>query len=625
VTAPRPQTVPPAATAPAAYPPWLLRFVALVVCAALPALVAAAYEVAHRPVDRSILWGVGACILAAIIAELKPVPLDDSGSRIVSLAFVFMMACQILFGWEWAALAALASTTLVQAVERAPVIKATFNAAVWVLAALASGIPAALLGWNTAHIAATDAMRLTVLAVSGGLAYIAVNVVLVSGAVALQLGVPVREVLEEYVREAGAAFAVMALVAALAASLWKLSPGLEPLLAGPLFALALSQRYARRSAMAVRAAETDGLTGLGNHRSFQTALGEVLQFSTDHDQPAALCLIDLDDFKSVNDRFGHPAGDRVLVRVAELLREEFEGFDTFRIGGEEFAVLLPGVSGEEAYRSVERLHHQLARTQLPHGEPTTVSAGIASFPDSAGEREELLRVADGALYWSKHHGKNRSCLYSPGVVRIDSPQELARTAERIARLRAAESLIRVVDAKDTYAGAHSQSVARLVEGIARAMGLDDDVVEQVRLAGLLHDLGKIAIPDRILQKPGRLEPDELRVMREHPELGCRLLQGLGVSPVDRWIRHHHEWWDGSGYPDGLAGEEIPLGSRIILVADTFDAMTSDRCYRPKGTAQAAVAELRRRSWTQFDARIVAALERHLASPLRHPLERQETG
>ena len=141
----------------------------------------------------------------------------------------------------------------------------------------------------------------------------------------------------------------------------------------------------------------------------------------------------------------------------------------------------------------------------------------------------------------------------------------------------------MVDAKDTYAGAHSQSVSRLVEGIARAMDLDEETVEQVRLAGLLHDLGKIAIPDRILQKPGKLDPDELKTMREHAELGYRLLEGLGVSPVDRWIRHHHEWWDGSGYPLGLAGEDIPLGSRIILVADAFDAMTSDRVYRAAGT------------------------------------------
>jgi putative nucleotidyltransferase with HDIG domain len=296
----------------------------------------------------------------------------------------------------------------------------------------------------------------------------------------------------------------------------------------------------------------------------------------------------------------------VLITLARLMREEYGDAQAYRIGGEEFALLLPDDGEQEAYTTVERLHARLWQTRFPHAEPVTVSAGIASYPGSAGDRDQLLRVADGALYWAKNHGKNRSCVYSPTVVRIYTPDELAESAERHARLKAAEGLIRVVDAKDTYAGAHSQSVSRLVEGIARAMGLDEETVEQVRLAGLLHDLGKIAIPDRILQKPGKLDPDELRIMREHADLGYRLLEGLGVSPVDRWIRHHHEWWDGSGYPLGLAGEDIPLGSRIILVADAFDAMTSDRVYR-------AIAELRRRCWTQFDARVVSALEKYLAS------------
>ncbi|HEX2586836.1 MAG TPA: diguanylate cyclase, partial [Gaiellales bacterium] len=327
----------------------------------------------------------------------------------------------------------------------------------------------------------------------------------------------------------------------------------------------------------------------------------------------SLVLIDIDNFKSINDRFGHPVGDQVLTTLAELMREEYGDEQSYRIGGEEFALLLPDDGEQEAYTAVERLHARLWQTSFPHAEPVTVSAGIASYPTSASDRDQLLRVADGALYWAKNHGKNRSCVYSPSVVRIYSPEELAETAERHARLKAAEGLIRVVDAKDTYAGAHSQSVSRLVEGIARAMGLDEETVEQVRLAGLLHDLGKIAIPDRILQKPDKLDPDELRTMREHAELGYRLLEGLGVSPVDRWIRHHHEWWDGSGYPLGLAGEDIPLGSRIILVADAFDAMTSDRVYRAAGTAADAVAELRRRCWTQFDARVVSALEKYLAS------------
>ncbi|HEV8154744.1 MAG TPA: diguanylate cyclase, partial [Gaiellales bacterium] len=435
----------------------------------------------------------------------------------------------------------------------------------------------------------------------------------VATAVSLYTGISMREMLEDYVRHSGPAFAIMAFIAALATSLWMINPRLELLLAGPLFALALYQRYAYRSVVATRDAETDALTGLRNHRSFQTDLREALALGASTRSLMGLVLIDIDNFKSINDRFGHQVGDDVLITLARLMREEYGDAQAYRIGGEEFALLLPDDGEQEAYTTVERLHARLWQTRFPHAEPVTVSAGIASYPGSAGDRDQLLRVADGALYWAKNHGKNRSCVYSPTVVRIYTPDELAESAERHARLKAAEGLIRVVDAKDTYAGAHSQSVSRLVEGIARAMGLDEETVEQVRLAGLLHDLGKIAIPDRILQKPGKLDPDELRIMREHADLGYRLLEGLGVSPVDRWIRHHHEGWDGSGYPLGLAGEDIPLGSRIILVADAFDAMTSDRVYRAAGSSGEAIAELRRRCWTQFDARVVSALEKYLAS------------
>jgi putative nucleotidyltransferase with HDIG domain len=217
-------------------------------------------------------------------------------------------------------------------------------------------------------------------------------------------------------------------------------------------------------------------------------------------------------------------------------------------------------------------------------------------------------VADGALYWAKRHGKNRSCVYSPSVVRIYSPNELTEQAERHARLRAAERLIRIVDSKDTYTGEHSQAVARLVVTMARRLGLDEDTVEQLRLAALLHDIGKIAIPDVLLQKPGGLAPEERMLVRSHVQFGYSLLEGLGIEPVDEWVLHHHEHWDGSGYPDGLAGEDIPFGSRVILVADAFDAMITHRTYRPALGPDEAVAELRRQAGAQFDPALVAALE-----------------
>jgi diguanylate cyclase (GGDEF)-like protein/putative nucleotidyltransferase with HDIG domain len=606
-----------ASTPSPAFPPRLRRYVIAVIAATIPVSVGAVLRIVTNPPRGSVIVGVLVFALAALAAEAKPVPLDEQGNRRVSLAFVFLLAAQILFGWQYAVVAALVATATVEVLERGMPLRSAFNTSAYAFAVFASALPGFLLGWHGSLIDAADSDKLTVLAFTGGAAYVVTNVLLVAVAVSFAQGEPLRRLLDDYVRHSGPAFLIMAFISALAVSLWKLNPTLELLLAGPLFALALYQRSAYRTVLAVRDAETDALTGLGNHRSFQTDLREAIALAASTRSAISLALIDLDDFKGINDRFGHPVGDRVLQEVAGLLREEFGSDSAYRIGGEEFALVLAGAGPGAMYASLERVHHHLWRATFPHSEPVTVSAGVASYPEHADDRDSLLKVADASLYWAKNHGKNRSCVYSESLVRVYTPAEIAATAERSARLRAAEGLIRVVDAKDTYAGAHSQSVSRLVEGIARAMGLGEEIVEQVRLAGLLHDLGKIAIPDRILQKPGKLDPDELRMMREHAELGYRLLEGLGVSPVDRWIRHHHEWWDGSGYPLGLAGDEIPLGARIILVADAFDAMTSDRCYRAAGTFEAAVSELRRRSWTQFDARVVSALETYLASADSH--------
>jgi HD-GYP domain-containing protein (c-di-GMP phosphodiesterase class II) len=205
----------------------------------------------------------------------------------------------------------------------------------------------------------------------------------------------------------------------------------------------------------------------------------------------------------------------------------------------------------------------------------------------------------------------RTCASAPNIIRVHVRTEAAEEATRLARLRAAAALVRLVDAKDDYTARHSQAVSDLVEGIGRRLALDETTIGQLRLAGLLHDLGKVAIPDRILQKRQPLDAEELTVVREHAEIGYRLLADAGVAPVHEWVRHHHEAWDGSGYPLGLAGDDIPLGSRIILVADAFHAMTSERPYRKGCTAADALDELRRCSWTQFDARIVTALEESL--------------
>ena len=595
-------------TTPVAYPPRLIRYTTAIILVAVPVVAAALFFIAGRPLQTDDLLGIALFALAATIAESKPVPLDENASRTVSLSFIFILSGVALFGWAWGVLAAMACMVISQAFERVAPRRLLFNTAVYVLAAAASALPGAVPNWNGARLDAMHVGRLTVAVFAGGALFVLVNVVLVAIVAALAQGATVRSMLEDYVRHAGPAFAIMAFIAALATALWRVSPLLELLLAGPLFALALYQRYAYRTVLATTAAETDGLTGLRNHRAFQGDLRRMLE---EPGVTGALVSMDIDDFKSINDRFGHPAGDEVLVQLAQLLHATFGRDATHRVGGEELAVLFEGSTAEEAApRSTSSTGR--SSTSFPHEERVSVSVGIVGFPDMASGRDALLRAADSALYWAKNHGKARTCVFHPRLVPVLTRQQIADDAERQARLHAAESLIRIVDAKDTYTGQHSQSVSRLVEAIGRRMQLDEDLIEQLRLAGLLHDLGKIATPDSILQKPGELSAEEAEVLRGHAELGYRLVEGLGVAPVDTWIRHHHEAWDGSGYPHGLAGDDIPLGSRIILVADAFDAMTSERAYRHGGSVEMAMSELRRCCWTQFDARVVAALEQHLA-------------
>ncbi len=588
------------------YSPRLRILIACVIALALPVVAGAAGMIAIAYPGNRAMVGVLLFLGLAIVADLKPVPLDEQHRSSASLAFVFILASQILFGWEYAVLTATISVLVSQLAERRPLVRCLYNCAVYALAAFASALPVFLLAIGDG----SDTLTLTLIALVGGAAFVTVNVVLVATAVSFHQRIPLRGLLLEDFRHAGPAFVVMAFLAALAVALWRTDPYLLVLLAGPLFALTLYQRSSLASKIANRDAHTDSLTGLGNHRAYELELRATIDAAVEKGLPVSLCLLDVDDFKAVNDSFGHPLGDRALVDLAQVLSEAGGG-TAFRLGGDEFALIL-GAASDEAADALEEVHRRAAKLQFAHGEPVTVSAGVGTFPERASDADELERIADGALYWAKEHGKDRTCVYSPTVVRVYTAAELELRAERRVRLRAAHKLVRVVDAKDAYTGAHSDAVAELVEGIASELGLEGEIVEQLKLAGLLHDVGKVAISDRVLQKPGPLTPDEVQLVRTHPELGFSLLDGLGLEPVDTWVRHHHEHWDGSGYPLGLAGPKIPFGSRIVLVADAYDAMTSDRCYRAATSREEALAELRRMAGRQFDPEVVLALERHLA-------------
>lgn len=583
----------------------LVVYIGVVAAFGIPAIGLSLGELASQPPG----WGTVGRLLPffalALLADLQPVPMDGAGKSEVSTANVFIVSTAIIFGSRYAVLLAAFSVGVTFLVTHRPWTRTIFNVSMYVLAAWAAALPVTLLG----PVHGLDSARITEYVLVGATLHLIVNVALVSEAISISASMRYRMVLVSGLRQSGAAFAIMAFLAALAANLWVMRPWLLTLLAGPLFTLVLYQRSALHSRIASRDARTDNLTSLGNHRAYQAALREMIVASETTGSPFSLALLDVDDFKRVNDTFGHPTGDELLVQLAGLL-ERIDGAQAFRFGGDEFAILCD-LDEMSSFRAVEQLQHQVAALPTPGG-AVTISVGIATYPSHADSAEELQRTADGALYWSKHHGKNRSCLYSPSVVRVFSTEELERATERDARLRAAKNLVRFVDARDPSTASHSQIVSSLAEAIGLELNLDPEMVERLRLAGLLHDLGKIGLPDAILRAPRALTDEEFAIVRRHPEFGHALLDGLGVEPVDEWVLHHHEHWNGSGYPHGLAGEEIPLGARIILVADAFEAITADRPYRKAQSAEAALAELRRNAGMQFDPDVVAALARHLS-------------
>ena len=589
-------------------PASLALYIGGVTAAATPVAVLAVAKIVMHPPTLGTALAVGLFFALTLIAELGPVPMDADGNSQVSISNVFIITVAILFGWKYAVPLAGLAIGIAISLARRDVMRILFNVSMFALAGLLAAVPVLVLG------PAGDGhpLRLTVYILVGGTINLIGNAMIVSPAIALTEETSFREALVPGLRHSGAAFAIMSFLSALAANLWVLDAWLLVLLAGPLFTLTLYQRTALHSRIAARDARTDNLTGLGNHRAYQAALRAKIAESGRTGQPFSLCLVDLDNFKHINDTYGHPVGDDVLVRVSELLAAVDQG-DAFRFGGDEFAVL---VSHDElsAYREMERVQQRLARMdQISPEGPLTISAGIATYPSHAAEADALQRTADGALYWSKAHGKNRSCLYSPSVVRILTPREIELEAERNARLRAAKNLVRFVDARDPSTAMHSEIVSGLTEAIGLELGLEPGMVDDLRLGGLLHDIGKIGLPDAILRAPRSLTKEEYEIVKKHPEFGHSLLDGMGIDPVDDWVLHHHEHWDGSGYPSGLAGEEIPLGSRIILVADAFEAMTADRPYRKAPGREFALEELRRFAGTQFDPTVVEALERHLES------------
>ena len=355
-------------------------------------------------------------------------------------------------------------------------------------------------------------------------------------------------------------------------------------------------------------AYTDPLTGLANHRVFhERLLGEVDRAQR-HGRELSLVIIDVDAFKGVNDGAGHAAGDRVLAEVATRLMGVARSGDLLaRIGGDEFAWLLPETTAQDAHAAVERAREAVAAAALAGGQRITISAGICGLDDGR-DADELFRLADGALYWSKVNGRDAAHVYDPLTVRELSAAERADQLARSQALLGIRALARAIDAKDPSTSRHSDRVARLACALAEARGWSAERVRLLHEAGLVHDVGKIGVPDAVLLKPGRLTADEYEQIKKHAALGAQIVEDVLTAEQVRWIRGHHERPDGRGYPDGLTGDAITEGAALLALADAFDVMTAARPYSTAKSPEVAMAECRDLVGRQFTAEAVEALE-----------------
>jgi diguanylate cyclase (GGDEF)-like protein len=576
----------------------LLPIFVPVTLAGTAALSAAIWHLSAHPPTGADTVGIAVLLGAAIFAEANPVRVERLPSGSVALAAVFVLGAGIVYGWAAAVIVGMITRVTLEVAEARPLVKLVYNGAVYAVAGAACGLAVSPFGVD-------ERVGLRLLEVLlGALAWYVVNIPLIAAIVARWARESFRVVLSTSVLGTAVSFAIMASVSLALVVIWTQSPFYAIALAGPLIAVILHQRSTYEALHAMRLAQTDPLTGLGNKRHFEDQLQTKLETSEQTRLPLSIVMLDLDNFKQVNDRYGHPAGDKVLSYVGSRLRESGEAF---RLGGDEFAIVLPG-HGEEAARRVgDKLVRDLEVADIGVGDTVSFSAGVATFPQHGIEADDLVRVADIALYWAKDEGKNRVRVFRPEMPMLTQLQRLANDPDRTARLEAAAALAGAVDDRDAYVGGHSQRVGDYAAAVAARLAFPADEVELIRLAGKLHDLGKLAIPEEILRKKGSLTESEREVLERHPQIGQNMLDPLGIEPVASWVLHHHERWDGSGYPGNLAGERIPIGARIIFAADSFDAMTSERVYRAALSFAEAAEELRRCAGSQFDPAVVSAL------------------
>ena len=374
----------------------------------------------------------------------------------------------------------------------------------------------------------------------------------------------------------------------------------------------LRTRVERLLSRLTDAARTDALTGLPNRVALHETIEREIERAAPHNRPISLLVIDMDRFNKVNERHGLATGDQVVRRMAEMLEEQTRLMDTVaRSGGGEFAVVLPETDPHAAFLFAEELLESVRQTFSAPYPQVTASAGVAAYREHSSDMAGLLTAGDRALRAAKALGRDRAVIYSPEVTNVLGAVSERRNVEAQAHLATVLSLAEALDQRDSGTARHSETVGRLCEMMARELGMGQERVERVRLAGILHDIGKIGVPDSILCKPGPLTHEEMAQMRRHPELGARILSSKELDDVREWILAHHERPDGTGYPKRLGREEIPVEASILAVGDAYEAMTSDRVYRMAIGPEAAREELLRWSGKQFSPSVVKAFLRAL--------------
>ncbi len=367
---------------------------------------------------------------------------------------------------------------------------------------------------------------------------------------------------------------------------------------------------ARLYDVAKQMADIDSVTGVLNHRAAQERFDFAFAHAKDVGEPFSVLMIDINNFKFFNDTYGHLAGDQVLKSVARAMRDVTRPHDVIaRYGGDEFLIIMPNSGSGDANSLAECLLERVALDGYPEPGsdrviPYSVSIGASSYPETAKSRNEVLYQADSEMY----KVKKTYTASAPARKAIRKPS--SASGETFDLL---DSMINAVDNKDYYTRAHSEEVTEYALWVAVELGLSEEAKKTIRVAGLLHDVGKIGIPDEILRKPGHLTDEEYDVMKQHPVVGAMIVSSMpGMSDILPGVKYHHERWDGAGYPEGLAGEAIPLLGRLLAVPDSYSAMTTDRPYRRGMEPAVALAKIREGSGSQFDPSIVEAFARALS-------------